>query len=90
MILGKMKESAEAFLGQTVRRAVSTVPAYFNDAQRAATRNAGKIAGLEVRTDTGWGHYRVLYLASSGVTLYSGGHTRVPAGTGHTCCHRPQ
>ena len=55
MILGKMKESAEAFLGQTVRRAVITVPAYFNDAQRAATRNAGKIAGLEVRTDTGAG-----------------------------------
>ena len=58
MILGKMKESAEAFLGQTVRRAVITVPAYFNDAQRAATRNAGKIAGLEVplpRMDTGGG-----------------------------------
>lgn len=44
----KMKETAEAFLGQTVTQAVITVPAYFNDAQRQATKDAGKIAGLEV------------------------------------------
>ncbi len=47
-ILQKMKETAEAFLGQTVDQAVITVPAYFNDAQRQATKDAGKIAGLEV------------------------------------------
>jgi molecular chaperone DnaK len=48
MILRKMKETAEAFLGEPVEQAVITVPAYFNDAQRQATRDAGKIAGLEV------------------------------------------
>ncbi|MBI5011938.1 MAG: Hsp70 family protein, partial [Methylocystis sp.] len=47
-ILQKMKETAEAFLGQSVTQAVITVPAYFNDAQRQATKDAGKIAGLEV------------------------------------------
>jgi molecular chaperone DnaK len=47
-ILQKMKETAEAYLGETVDKAVITVPAYFNDAQRQATRDAGKIAGLEV------------------------------------------
>ncbi|WP_428407232.1 molecular chaperone DnaK [Hyphococcus sp.] len=47
-ILQKMKETAEAFLGQEVTQAVITVPAYFNDAQRQATKDAGKIAGLEV------------------------------------------
>ena len=47
-LLQKMKETAEAFLGETVTQAVITVPAYFNDAQRQATRDAGKIAGLEV------------------------------------------
>ena len=46
--LGKMKETAEAYLGQPVTQAVITVPAYFNDAQRQATKDAGKIAGLEV------------------------------------------
>jgi molecular chaperone DnaK len=46
--LGKMKETAEAYLGQKVDQAVITVPAYFNDAQRQATKDAGKIAGLEV------------------------------------------
>ncbi|RYC32471.1 molecular chaperone DnaK [Lichenibacterium minor] len=46
--LQKMKETAEAFLGSTVTQAVITVPAYFNDAQRQATKDAGKIAGLEV------------------------------------------
>jgi len=47
-ILQKMKETAEAFVGQDVTQAVITVPAYFNDAQRQATKDAGKIAGLEV------------------------------------------
>lgn len=47
-ILMKMKETAESFLGDTVTQAVITVPAYFNDAQRQATKDAGKIAGLEV------------------------------------------
>ena len=47
-ILGKMKETAEAFLGEKVSQAVITVPAYFNDAQRQATKDAGRIAGLEV------------------------------------------
>src|SRR5262249_13391700 len=47
-ILQKMKETAEAFLGQKVEQAVITFPAYFNDAQRQATKDAGKIAGLEV------------------------------------------
>ena len=46
--LMKMKEAAEAHLGETVDQAVITVPAYFNDAQRQATKDAGKIAGLEV------------------------------------------
>jgi len=49
MILGRMKETAEAYLGQKVTEAVITVPAYFNDAQRQATKDAGKIAGLEVK-----------------------------------------
>merc|ERR1712023_308287 len=49
MILGKMKETAEAFLGTTVSDAVITVPAYFNDSQRQATKDAGTIAGLDVK-----------------------------------------
>src|SRR5690349_2987970 len=48
MILRKLKEAAEAYLGEKVTQAVITVPAYFNDAQRQATKDAGKIAGLEV------------------------------------------
>ncbi|MBI3537876.1 MAG: Hsp70 family protein, partial [Chloroflexi bacterium] len=48
MILGKLKQDAEAFLGEKVTQAVITVPAYFNDSQRQATKDAGKIAGLEV------------------------------------------
>jgi molecular chaperone DnaK len=48
MILQKLKADAEAYLGETVRQAVITVPAYFNDSQRQATKDAGKIAGLEV------------------------------------------
>jgi molecular chaperone DnaK len=48
MILTKLKEAAEAYLGEKVTKAVITVPAYFNDAQRQATKDAGKIAGLEV------------------------------------------
>ncbi len=49
MILGKMKQTAEEYLGETVTEAVVTVPAYFNDAQRQATKDAGKIAGLNVQ-----------------------------------------
>jgi len=48
MVLIKMKETAEAYLGKTVTHAVVTVPAYFNDAQRQATKDAGVIAGLKV------------------------------------------
>src|SRR5271156_7149575 len=48
MVLGKMKDVAEAYLGHTVKNAVVTVPAYFNDAQRQATKDAGVIAGLNV------------------------------------------
>ncbi len=48
MILQKLKQAAEEYLGQTVTKAVITVPAYFNDAQRQATKDAGQIAGLEV------------------------------------------
>jgi len=47
-VLQKMKETAEKYTGETVDKAVITVPAYFNDAQRQATKDAGKIAGLEV------------------------------------------
>ena len=49
MILGKLKADAEAYLGETVTEAVITVPAYFNDAQRQATKDAGRIAGLDVK-----------------------------------------
>jgi molecular chaperone DnaK len=49
MVLKKLKKSAEAYLGESVSAAVITVPAYFNDAQRQATKDAGKIAGLEVK-----------------------------------------
>ena len=49
MILQKLKADAEAYLGQPVTEAVITVPAYFNDAQRQATKDAGKIAGLDVK-----------------------------------------
>ena len=49
MVLAKMKETAEAYLGETVTQAVITVPAYFNDSQRQATKDAGRIAGLEVK-----------------------------------------
>jgi molecular chaperone DnaK len=49
MILGKLKEAAESYLGEKVTEAVITVPAYFNDAQRQATKDAGRIAGLEVK-----------------------------------------
>lgn len=48
-VLKKMKKTAEDFLGETVTEAVITVPAYFNDAQRQATKDAGRIAGLEVK-----------------------------------------
>ena len=48
MVLIKMRETAEAFLGKTIKDAVVTVPAYFNDSQRQATKDAGVIAGLNV------------------------------------------
>lgn len=50
MVLAKMKETAEAYLGTAVTHAVVTVPAYFNDAQRQATKDAGAIAGTTVKT----------------------------------------
>ena len=50
-VLRKLKESAESYLGHKVNKAVITVPAYFNDAQRQATKDAGQIAGLEVAQD---------------------------------------
>lgn len=49
MVLVKMKETAEAYLGKTIQKAVVTVPAYFNDTQRQATKDAGTIAGLEIQ-----------------------------------------
>ncbi len=54
MVLQKMKESAENYLGDKVTKAVITVPAYFNDSQRQATKDAGQIAGIEVRHSL-WG-----------------------------------
>jgi L1 cell adhesion molecule like protein len=48
MVLTKMKETAEAYLGKSVTRAVITVPAYFNDSQRQATKDSGAIAGINV------------------------------------------
>jgi molecular chaperone DnaK len=48
MVLTKLKQDAEAYLGDTVTQAVITVPAYFSDSQRQATKDAGRIAGLEV------------------------------------------
>ena len=48
MVLGKLKRDAESYLGEEVKQAVITVPAYFNDSQRQATKDAGQIAGLEV------------------------------------------
>src|SRR5512137_2507017 len=48
MVLGKLKKAAETYLGEEVKKAVITVPAYFNDSQRQATKDAGTIAGLEV------------------------------------------
>ena len=49
MVLIKMKETAEAYIGKTITNAVITVPAYFNDSQRQATKDAGMIAGLNVK-----------------------------------------
>lgn len=48
MVLGKMKEISESYLGSSINQAVITVPAYFNDSQRQATKDAGTIAGLDV------------------------------------------
>jgi len=54
MVLTKMKQTAEAYLGQEVKHAVITVPAYFNDAQRQATKDAGTIAGKPVNYGVEW------------------------------------
>ena len=53
MVLSKMRDTAQAFIGKDTKRAVITVPAYFNDSQRQATKDAGSIAGLEVRSTRG-------------------------------------
>jgi len=73
MVLGKMKETAEAYLGQPVAKAVITVPAYFNDAQRQATRDAGAIAGLEV--------LRIINEPTAAAIAY-GGLDKAPPGEG--------
>ena len=49
LILSKLKKDAEAYLGQEVKEAVVTVPAYFNDSQRQATKDAGRVAGLKIK-----------------------------------------
>ena len=62
MVLQKMKQTAEEYLGETVTEAVITVPAYFNDAQRKATTDAGKIAGLGREAHRQRTHGRVIGL----------------------------
>lgn len=62
MILQKLKADAEAYLGEPVTEAVITVPAYFNDAQRQATKDAGRIAGLNVKL-----HYQRTYCGRPGL-----------------------
>ncbi|CAN1831128.1 Heat shock 70 kDa protein BIP3 [Linum perenne] len=82
MILGKMKETAESYIGRPVTGAVVTVPAYFNDAQRKATRDAGTIAGLNVY-DLGGGTFDVSVLEiEDGVfeVLATGGDTHLGGG----------
>ena len=76
MILTKMKETAEAYLGKSIKHAVVTVPAYFNDAQRQATKDAGTIAGLNVVRVGVWGGrggggHRLLSLRA-GLMVYLG------------------
>jgi molecular chaperone DnaK len=62
MVLQKMKKTAEDYLGTTVSEAVITVPAYFNDSQRQATKEAGEIAGLKVKS-----YHQRAYCSSSGI-----------------------
>ena len=75
MILQKLKADAESYLGEKVTEAVITVPAYFNDAQRQATKDAGKIAGLDVKSRRSWYTTLVvvhsMYLSSRSVTVSS-------------------
>ena len=74
MILQKLKADAEGYLGEKVTEAVITVPAYFNDAQRQATKDAGKIAGLDVKriiNDTTLAVVHLMYLLSRSVTALS-------------------
>lgn len=72
LVLSKMKQTAEAYLGQPVKKAVITVPAYFNDSQRQATKDAGIIAGLEV--------LRIINEPTAAAIAY--GLDKVPAGSG--------
>lgn len=85
MILQKMKDTAEAYLGKTVKHAVVTVPAYFNDAQRQATKDAGTISGLNVVSSCVcmcvWGGVLALRLAF-GMALGQGGRRSNPWGCG--------
>ena len=74
MVLGKLKEDAEAFLGGPVTRAVITVPAYFKDAQHKATKDAGAIAGLEV--------LRIINEPTAAAILPTGWTTRLLPGSG--------
>ena len=71
MILQKMKKTAEEYLGQEVTEAVITVPAYFSDSQRQATKEAGQIAGLEVKRTTSTSSKKVTFPVGSMMT-YSG------------------
>ena len=73
MVLSKMRDTAQAFIGKDTKRAVITVPAYFNDSQRQATKDAGSIAGLEVRC----GLSRTLQLTRSSPVAASFGLRKV-------------
>ena len=64
MVLQKLKEDAESYLGEKVTQAVITVPAYFNDSQRQATKDAGKIAGLDVSVSSTNRRQPLLLMAS--------------------------
>ena len=92
MILGHLKDAAEAHLGEKVTRAVITVPAYFNDSQRQATKDAGKIAGLEVERIINQGAKgRRLRLGRRHLRHLGPGHRRRRGrGEGHQRRHAPR